>query len=206
MRSLDDLLEEAKTGTLTDEEISYIVEKIKNHQKGIDVKEDLYTLIYAIGIADCIAIPGKTYSPARGTEYRDIIESFLNYPNDPSVASIALKSLCTYWRYTESYLDEIKYFIKGVDWDEHDDVFLASVRIAGEYLRESNDKNQELLELLIEKWEENEKKDISSTKTEAVYEALARASGQQWSQVLSSKKPDSSVLQSVYKMCHRNYS
>ena len=44
MRSLDDLLEEAKWGKLTDKELAYVVQKIKASKPGSD--EGLYIFVY----------------------------------------------------------------------------------------------------------------------------------------------------------------
>lgn len=201
MRNLDDLLDEAKTGTLTEEELSYIAGKIKKHNPDCDDDDDLYTLIYALGIADCIDTPDNIYAQPRGTKYRKLVEDFLYYPNDPSIASIALKTLCDYWGYTKDYLNEIKKFIKGVDWDKDGDVTLTAISIAGEYLRTAEKKDKELFQLLINIWEKYSKKDMADVMAESAYEALARAAGQEWNVLFKSKKPDSNLLATVYKMC-----
>lgn len=199
MRSLDSLLDEAKWGTLTDDEIHYVVEKIKSSQVEDGDDEDLYTLIHILGRADCVVAPKNIYSPARGTKYRTLVESFLYYPSNTCITEIALKTLCTYWGYTADYLEEIKSFIKGVEWDEDRDISLIATSTAGEYLRDSDKKNQELLKLLIDTWEQNSKTDLTSVETEVVYSALARASGQEWKDLLSDdNKPNPEILQRVY--------
>ena len=52
MKSVDDLFHEAKVGKLTQEELDYVVNRIKKSQKKEDPR--LHTLIYTLGKAGAI--------------------------------------------------------------------------------------------------------------------------------------------------------
>jgi hypothetical protein len=121
----------------------------------------------------------------------------LFYPQDPSISSIALKTLCTYWELTKDYVIVIKQFIKGVDWDEDDEVALTAISIAGEFLRDSEKKDKELLQSLLNILN---KEDESNVNVESAYMALARAVGEEWNDILTKETLAPHVLDKVYKM------
>ena len=81
LQNLDDLFDEARYGTLTKEEIFYVVEKIKACKPGND--RGLYSLLRILGWA-------------KAKQYQLLVESFLYYPTDAMVSSMAIKVLCEY--------------------------------------------------------------------------------------------------------------
>lgn len=136
IRSASDLAQEAKWGKLTPEEIAYVEHRIQDKQA--DQDKDLDTWIFIVGRLGLI-------------RHRPLIEKLLYFQTQPWVCIEALKTLCTYWDYTQDYLKEIKMFIRGVDWDPHDDIRLWALSIAGHFLKENLDS--ELLQLLIDVFE-----------------------------------------------------
>ena len=67
MKSVKELLHEAKCGKLTQEEIEYVANRIQESRNKED--PDLYLLLATLG-------------EAQAREYRDLVESFLYYPSD----------------------------------------------------------------------------------------------------------------------------
>lgn len=167
-KSFDELLEEAKWGKITSNEIDYVAEQLQENH------DELYTLIYILGRAEAVRC-------------KKLIEPFLNHPDDPMVSKIALQSLCTYWDLTEEYLDELKMFINGVEWDDFDDVRIQAISIAGEYLRSA--KNPELLQTLIDLFENIETSpDLKNAENpelvrSCAYLAIGRAMGREYNQM-----------------------
>lgn len=175
MRNLDDLLEEAKWGRLTEEEIQYVASQIKEC-KPADSR-NLYTLLHILGKA--------TAGNPMAAQYRNLVEGFLVYPSDSMISRIAFVVLCNYWDLDKEYLPQMKAFIRGVDWDD-DDVRLVAISSAGEYLRKTFDRD--LLELLIQTFEGNscssrEGLEVEDVARETAYSALARADGREWDQI-----------------------
>lgn len=155
--NLDRLLDKAKWSKLSDQELAQVVHRIRNHQS--DKVQTLYTLLHILGRSEAI-------------EHHALMETFLYYPEEPMITRIALKSLCNDFGLTKNYLDLLKKFILGVDWDEEDDVRLIAISIAGTYINETGDTT--LLPLLLAIYE-NENEDNSFRNV--AYEALARATG-----------------------------
>lgn len=172
-KSLNELLEQAKWGKITPIEIDYVAQQISENS------DALYTLIHILGRAEAI-------------KYRSKIEPFLDYPENPLISQIALKSLCTYWGLTEEYLEELKMFINGVEWDDFDDVRISAIGIAGEYLRLSLDPD--LLHTLINLFENLKTNTLinNADNTQLVrscaYYAIARAMGKDYDQIPNTKK------------------
>ncbi len=108
MRSIDELYKEASDGefddetTLTEEEIDYVAHQLENSNHKTGIWKLLDILVYTKAI-----------------KYRSLIEKYLYYPDFPLISRIALKGLCD-WGYTKDYLDVIKAFLKGVEWDHLD--------------------------------------------------------------------------------------
>ena len=188
MRSLDELLEEAKWGQLTDEELTYVVNRIKEKRKKKDRSpdRDLYTLLYILGKSGAV-------------EYRDLVESFLHYPSWPWISSMALRTLVSYWDLMEDYLREIKLFVKGVDWDD-DHVRIVAVSAAGRYLTGYQDK--ELLKLLIDIFVNTNEPDYIR---QGAYEALADAVGRDWRDLVGEKEMDLTILDEAIQMLDEKY-
>ena len=134
LQNLGDLLDEAKYGKLTTEELIYVVEKIKAAKPGDNTR--LYSLLHILGWAGA-------------TQYRELVERFLYYPTKPMVSGMAVKVLFRYWGDdAQRYLNEMKAFIKGVSWDEDDDLRLAAMQCTGDFLRETPEK--ELYQLVLD--------------------------------------------------------
>lgn len=173
------LLEEAKFGTLSDEEFSYLVERLKKYESETD--SDIYSLIYAIGKADLNQEP--PCSNPRGLQHRKLIEGFLYYPKDPMVSSRALAVLCRFWELTGDYLEIIRDFLVGINWDEGEEVQLTAISVAGEYLHDYQVRGEIEIEMiqLIAAIAEDETKNEGIR--EMAYQALARASGASWEEI-----------------------
>lgn len=165
-----DLLESAKSRKISRSEIDEVAKKISEISK--EDSRLLYTLIHILGRAEAI-------------KYKKLIEPFLYYPSNPNIAKITLQSLCTYWDLTAEYLDDVKMFIQGVEWDDLDDVRIVAISIAGEFLRKT--PNKELLALLVDVFEGNND-EIKPAENAALiqscaYSAIARAMGKDYNQI-----------------------
>jgi len=156
LRCVDELLEEAKWGKLTQDELDYVVGRVK---ASLDREDpDLYTLIYTIGKAEAI-------------EHRKLIESFLYYPQNPNIAYIAFYALVNYMDLLGEYLKEVKIFMKGVEWDGLEMIRIPAISAAGRYLTGFDDKI--LLQGLIDIFSDtNEEEDIRIWAYEALREAM----------------------------------
>ena len=163
--NLEELVKKAKHGTLSDQELDYVAQKIKENTTCND--DNLYKLIYILGRAEA-------------KQYRKLIEDFLHYPTDPMISRLALQILCNFWDYTLDYLNEIKKFIDKVEWDQENDIRLMAISCAGEYCRSS--MNKELLQLLIRICDDPSEDSISQ---EGAFEALARAIGMEWNDIIA---------------------
>lgn len=195
--NLTDLLEAAKEGTITKNDIAGVAKKIKEISK--DQDRSLYSLIHIMG-------------RAKATEYQKLIEPFLIYPDNPNISKITLQSLCTYWNLTPKYLDELKMFIQGAAWDDFDDVRLVALSIAGEFLRTNHEK--ELLSLLIALFENQENNQVRPPENplliqSCAYYAIARAMGKDYNQIpsiddieekISNQTLDLSVVEQAKKL------
>ena len=181
MRSFDELAHEAKWGEISKDEITYVAQRLKNFKPGEDSDVLLATLIYILGFS-------------WASEYRDLVEPFLCYRKYDWVCCRALKALCTCWGLTENYLEIIKMYIRGADWDESDDIRIIAMSIAGAFLREKFDR--ELLQLLVDIFEGlGEIEGIHETCEEArdllkgcAYEVLSRAVGEDWDDILEGEE------------------
>ena len=174
MRSIDELLEEAKWGQLTQEELDYVVNRIKESRN----KEDpnLYTLIYILGKSGAV-------------EYRKLIENFVYYPTNPDIAYVAFSALVNYMDLLEDYIKEVRIFLKGVAWDEDERVRIAAIGAAGRYLTGYEDK-EFLAELIRIFYDLNE----DDTTRSSAYTALADAVGRNMNTIFGAEKIDFSIL------------
>jgi len=112
---------------------------------------------------------------AGGKELAKSVEPFLDWPDDPMVAMLALEILTTYWGLSDQYRDTIIKLMKGVKWDVENDVREVAITAAGEALRQQRDR--ELLQHLIDiARDENES---SSIRGQAIA-SLGRAEGMSW--------------------------
>ncbi len=166
MQNLDKLLHRAMWETLSVQELEEVAKRIEAAK--IKGDENLYTLIDILGRAGAI-------------KYRSLVESFLFYPADSMVSSIALNTLCDFWGYDEDYKNKLKEFIRGVDWDENDFTKLRAISCSGELLREKPEK--ELFDLLIATYDG--KYDDDEICREAAFSAIARGIGKNWDEIFS---------------------
>ena len=162
--NLETLLDKAKWSTLSENEVRSVAQKINEFDKSGDYSS-LYSALHILGRAEA-------------HEYKALIEKFLVYPKDPMVSRIALKVLCEYWDFIESYKGHLMSFIKGINWDKEEQVRIVAISIAGEYVRKT--KNKEFLRLLLNTFE-NEKEERMIRM--CVYSALLRILGLDWNQI-----------------------
>lgn len=170
MRNVNELLKEAKWGQLSQEEIDYVVHRIKASTPENE-DADLSMLIAILGA--CCAI-----------QYRELVEKFLHYPSSPLIAQTALETLCDEWGYTLDYIKEIKQFIDGVEWDKKDDLRMAAIACAPNILtRETDNELLQILFNIFENGEERQKDSIKRIKTNVpilrrcAYEAIVLSMG-----------------------------
>lgn len=171
------LLKKANKGTISEKEFFWVVETLQNVIP-IDDLEYNESLPYLIKIMSLAGGPCL--------EFQLIVENFLDYPLYPLASQEALRTLCNNWFFTSEYLPELKTFIRGVAWDESDDIRLSALSIAGEFLRE--DFDAELLQLLLIVFDDLGESQIIYEKCNSkrsflkrvAYEAIARAMGQDW--------------------------
>jgi len=188
MRSLDDLREEARYGTLTDVELEYVANRLKYFDPEKEDDDTLCDLLHIIEESDYQdVLSGKREKP-RAIKYRHLIEPYLEYPRDDWVSATALRILCqSTWGFTEDYLDVIKKFIKGVEWDTGD-CAICAMSEAGEYLNKKTDEeleakdNYELAQLLKFVMEDQTRDEVDR---DSAYRALARTSGFSWNEILA---------------------
>lgn len=153
--NLASLLEEAKGGRLSRGDAERVAELLRERPDS----RDAYTAIHILG---------------RGwaTDHRDLVESFLDSPDDPDLARIALTTLVTYWDLGSEYRAELREFIRGIEWDHGDDVRLVALSAAGELVRKTGDG-----ELVSDLLEVAEGVDEDVLIRDAAFDAIARAVG-----------------------------
>jgi|GEM_PF-2155607 len=166
LQSVDELLQEAKWGKLTKEEISYVANRVAESRDTEDA--ELYLLLAILGEAEA-------------REYKDLVEFFLHYPSNPDISDEAFVVLTGHWDLSGEYLNEMKQFLKGVEWDTWEDIRMSAIKAAGRYLTGYEEK--ELLETLI-RLVEDEKEDEMIRKS--AYTALADAMRRDMYTVLTS--------------------
>lgn len=157
--NVKELLEKAKDGRLSTAEAAQVAGALAAAASTYD----RYTLLHILGRGEA-------------TSYRSLVETFLESAEDPMLAAIALKTLCSYWGLTSQYLPTVLRFAKGVAWDNEDEVRLVAIGVIGEYLRSANDR--EALQLLIDILTAPEQRAVIHR---TAHESLARAAGRSWS-------------------------
>lgn len=166
MNNSNEILEKAKWGKLSSEEI-----KLLGSALSASNEPDLYTVIHAIGKAEL-------------TQYQDKLEEFLDYPKDPFVSVITIKVLCGFWGLTEKHIDVVLKFLKGVDWDEDEDVRLESLNIIGQYLFKK--KTPHVYKLVLDIFEDES--NFNAIRS-AAYSALGKSIGKTWEELPPASKP-----------------
>ena len=164
-KDLETLRDEAEAGMITPNDLRQVAERLS--RAGDD--EDRYTMLQIVG-------------EAGDKQHRALVERFLDSPDDPMLARLALEILGHYWGEADRYLDHIRRFLRGVDWDDEDDVRQMALFRAGDYLAKKPDR--ELLELLIRAVERSD----DDVMRGSAYLALARAFGIEWKDLPSSSR------------------
>ncbi|MDR3504422.1 MAG: hypothetical protein P4L79_17790 [Legionella sp.] len=155
--NIGELLTKAKFESLLPDEIDWVVKRIDS--QSLTHTTTLDTELFILGIS-------------QAKKYRKLLEKFLYYPEDPIISCTVLKSLCRYWDLTTDYLDDLKTFIKGVEWDDIGDVRLMAITMAEEYLKTNFDR--ELLKLLIRTFESIENIEIQYRVYQAILVAIGK--------------------------------
>jgi hypothetical protein len=153
MRNAKELLEELAQRALTPDELAEVARRLEGKEG------DQYDWLLILGRAEA-------------TRYRALVERFLESPDDPMLARLALQVLCRYWDLGASYKDVLMRFARGVPWDEDDDVRLMAIDCLGEVLRVGPDRQP--LAYLFQLFESEEERQIVR---ETAYSAMARAMG-----------------------------
>jgi hypothetical protein len=109
---------------------------------------------------------------ASATEYRGLVEKYLDSRDDPMLARLALQVLGGYWGLTGDYLKQVERFVRKVEWDDEDDVRLMAIDCVGSHL--ANNSAPNLLSLLLTVFRDGSERQIVR---EAAYCALAVAAG-----------------------------
>jgi hypothetical protein len=155
------LLDTAKNGRLSAHELDQVVAAIKDP----DVAGDRYTLLHIIG-------------RSMDSSYENLVASYLDYREDPMLARLALQILGSYWGKIPQYMDYVRRFLRGVDWDTDGDVRQIAISIAGEFLRKTWNEGlfHDLLDIAINEANFPEMRRFA-------IEALARAMGDDWDEI-----------------------
>jgi hypothetical protein len=161
----DALLKKAASGKLTEGECQDVVSALRGK---LECSNDRYDLLLIIG-------------KAGATKYEDLVATYLKYRSDPLLVRLALQILCDYWGLSAKYIVSLREFCKKAEWDVEDDVRLAAISSAGEFLRENDD--HQLLALLLDTFGTEEDPIVKN----AAYSALARSMGREWSDIPSPK-------------------
>lgn len=160
--NLDLLLEKAKESSISSAELTEIIKRIEHPAND----NELYTLLHILGRNG-------------NSSYRKLVERFLYYPSNPMITRIALKTLCSYFELTKYYLKELKMFMRGVEWDDAEQISSMAISIAGFYIRETGDKS--ILRILLEIFDKN-------PTDEDVYAAISEAIGHGYSIDVTNQK------------------
>jgi hypothetical protein len=177
----EELVRRAKGGEISREEVDAVATELQKP----DPSASRYTLLYIVG---------RSFT----TSYRDLVEQFLEYRDDPMLARLALQILCHFWGDTAQYKRHVLRFLRRVDFDVENDCRSMAISVAGEYLRENPEP--EFLGELIRIYEEPDEPESSDEddyqasvrrlETELIrydaYCALARAVGYDYRDIPSS--------------------
>ena len=129
--NLDELVDRAKQGLVRRQELAEVAASLR----ATEDEEQAYGLLYVLGRSSA-------------TEYEELVAGFLR-SGDAELTKLALQTLCTFWGLTESYVDDVRTFLDGVEWDPLGDVRQIAISAAGDYLRTHTDTGMfaRLLEL-----------------------------------------------------------
>jgi hypothetical protein len=150
-----ELIRKATEGNLSSGELSRIVESLETGTC------DPYDALLIIGRAGA-------------TQYRSLVEGYLNCPESPMLARLSLLVLCRYWGLSSEYKTALEAFARKVEWDEEDDVRILAISIIGTLL--ATEPDDRLLKLLIDIFHDHTESKPQILR-ETAYCALAEASG-----------------------------
>jgi hypothetical protein len=142
---------------------------------------------------DALFVIGK----ACDTRHEDLVASFLESPDDPMLARLAIQILCSWWGIGSRYAARVREFVVGIAWDLETGGYARSVAIsgAGLILREHTDPL--LLAALLEVFDS----DPSDDMRRQAYSALLRAAGRDWNSIPGTgsdswrTNPDTAVIE-----------
>ncbi len=160
---LDDLIYKAKWEGLERDEARWAEQQLLHP----DPELDRYRVLYLVGKG-----LDKSFAP--------LVEPYLTSHEEPHLARLALQILCQYWGLPADYLPLVREFLEGVAWDEDGHIRLMAISVAGAYLRANRDLD--LLAQVLRILEGNDPDE--DLEREAAFEALARAIGLEWKQIL----------------------
>lgn len=177
--NLSHLLDEAKEGRLSPADAGNVAALLRHRPDS----DDAYTAIHILGRAGA-------------TGYRDLVASFLDSPDDPELARIALVVLVDHWGFGSEYRDRLRSFVRGVEWDADDDVRLVALSAAGEVARTTRDRRlvSDLLDIAVDSHEGTLIRDTA-------FDAVARALGAGYDELRRWSKlaPDDSWADSIVR-------
>ena len=151
--SVDDMIRRATAGTISPSEIDTVARSL---EKG---EGDEYDRLLILGRANAI-------------EYRPLVEKYLDSPDDPMLARLAVQILCRYWGLASEYSDVLERFIRKVPWDEEEDVRVMAVSCCDVLLAKPDFKH--LLEYIYELFQDESE---CSILRQAAYCAIAISVG-----------------------------
>lgn len=112
--NVDDLVARSKQGHVTESEIEAVARLLSSRRD----HERAYSLLYVLA---------RSFA----TEHEELVAGFLDHRDDPTLARLALQTLCSSWELGEKYADEMRRFIDGVPWDHLGDVRPVAISAAG---------------------------------------------------------------------------
>jgi hypothetical protein len=121
-KDLDDLLDRAKFGHVSRDEITWVAEALRRR----DRRYDLYRLIHIIGLVGA------------AKEHEEVVADFLSSPDDPMLSRISVITLDN-WGLFNKYYDVFLAFSQGVDWDDEGDVRIVALTAIGKHLATNSD-------------------------------------------------------------------
>lgn len=150
--NVDDLMMRAKEGLVSSDEFALVASVLRAGGRNVDV----YRLAYVLGRSGA-------------KEYENLLADFLEYRDNPNVAGLVTSILCVQWGLAGKYRDHLAAALAGYEWDDFNEVKLAALGAAGEYLRSAC--NCEILRALV-KISESAQSNMRNFALEAMSRAL----------------------------------
>lgn len=174
---VDDLHERAHWKRITEKEVAEVMQRIQEYLDDDRLQDD-YDLS---GLLQTLAYHGALTGVK--PEYWELVEKFLVYPRSPYISWTALNILCSDWDLLSKYIDRVKSFLKGENWDENGEVRIQAMGLVGRYFKETQDK--ESLESLFRIFE-NKQEEIFER--QVALESIGSAFGIDWKYDFESKQ------------------